>query len=91
MVLLKTNCSFELGTRLDVPTLVKYVILIGLEGVPVVDIPVVPCHVETQGLTLIAPTVQILCTIPDRDTHVLDHKVCTALTLINPNHSGSSN
>ena len=91
MVLLKANCPGELWTRLDITTLIKYVILIGLEGVPVVDIPVVPCHVETQGLTLIAPTVQILCTIPDRDTHVLDHVVCIALTLINPNGSGSSN
>ena len=91
MVLLKTNCPDELGTRLDVPTLVKYVILIGLEGVPVVDIPVVPCHVETQGLTLIAPTVQILGTIFDGDTHVQDHVVCITLILINLIGSGSFN
>ena len=90
MVLLKTNCSFELGTRLDVPTLVKHVILIALEGVPVVDIPVVPCHVETQGLTLIAPTVQILGTIYG-DTRVQDHKVCITLILINLICSGSFN
>ena len=69
MVLLKTNCSDELGTRLYVPTLVKYVILIGLEGVPVVDIPVVPCHVETQALILIAPTVQAL-TLLLTETHM---------------------
>ena len=91
MVLLKTNCPDELCTRLDVPTLIKDVILIGLEGVPVVDIPVVPCHVETQGLTLIAPTVQILGTIFDGDTHVQDHVVCITFILINLIGSGSFN
>ena len=90
-MLLKADCPDELCTRLDITTLIKYVILIGLEGVPVVDIPVVPCHVETQGLTLIAPTVQILGTIFDRDTHLQDHVVCITLTLINSNGSGSSN
>ena len=89
MVLLKTNRSDELGTRLDVPALVKYVILIGLEGVPVVDIPVVPCHVETQGLTQIAPTVQILGTILHGDTNVQDHVVSITLILINLIGSGS--
>ena len=48
MLLLKADCPDELCTRLDITTLVKYVILIRLEGVLVVDIPVVPCHVETK-------------------------------------------
>ena len=87
----KADCPDELCTRLDITTLIKYVILIGLKGVPVVDIPVVPCHVETQGLTLIAPTVQILGTIFDGDTHVQDHVVCITLILINPIGSGSFN
>ena len=90
-MLLKADCPDELCTRLDITTLIKYVILIGLEGVPVVDIPVVPCHVETQGLTLIAPTVQILGTIFDGDTHVQDHVVCITLILINLIGSGSFN
>ena len=91
MMLLKADCPDELCTRLDITTLIKYVILIGLEGVPVVDIPVVPCHVETQGLTLIAPTVKILGTIFDGDTHVQDHVVCITLILIKLIGSGSFN
>ena len=48
MMLLKADCPDELCARLDITTLIKYVILIRLEGVPVVDIPVVPCHAETK-------------------------------------------
>ena len=35
-------------TRLDITTLIKYIILIRLVGMLVVDIPVVLCHAETK-------------------------------------------